>query len=166
MLWIGVPEYIYWSVLSVLIICSFAAIINYKKKKIVRICFFLLLIDFIILILCSTVFYRTSIDNRGFNLKPLWSYKAILEGQQYILPEIVMNITVFVPIGFFVSVLLKKMRLSQILLVGLFISITIECLQFILKKGFCEVDDIIHNTLGCLIGYIISVPLKLGRVKY
>ena len=36
---------------------------------------------------------------------------------------------------------------------GLFLSFAIESLQFVLKKGLAETDDIIHNTLGCLIGY-------------
>lgn len=33
------------------------------------------------------------------------------------------------------------------------ISFFIEILQLILCKGLCEVDDVMHKTLGCLIGY-------------
>lgn len=159
LLWIGVPEYVYWSILFTIIICLFVAIINHKKKNVIRNCSFFILLNYTYLILCSTVFYRIS-DHRGFDLKPLWSYKAILEGQQYVLPEIVMNIAVFVPIGYLGAILFKKNKPSQILLVGTLISFTIECLQFILKKGFCEVDDIIHNVLGCQIGYILCMTTK------
>ena len=38
---------------------------------------------------------------------------------------------------------------------GCGISVTIEALQFFFMRDFSEVDDVIHNTLGCLIGYIL-----------
>ena len=42
-----------------------------------------------------------------------------------------------------------------VLLIGCSISITIEALQFCFMKGFSEVDDAMHNTLGCLIGWFM-----------
>lgn len=40
-------------------------------------------------------------------------------------------------------------------LIGCCISFTIEALQFWFIKGFSEVDDVMHNTVGCLIGLLI-----------
>lgn len=40
-----------------------------------------------------------------------------------------------------------------VLLIGCSISITIEALQFCFMKGFSEVDDVMHNTVGCLMGW-------------
>jgi len=37
--------------------------------------------------------------------------------------------------------------------IGCSISTTIEVLQFCFMKGFSEVDDVMHNTLGCILGY-------------
>jgi len=31
-----------------------------------------------------------------------------------------------------------------------------------LKRGFCEVDDVMHNSLGCLIGYGIYKLVRYG----
>jgi len=53
----------------------------------------------------------------------------------------------------------------KVLLIGLFLSVGIEALQFFLKKGFPEVDDVIHNTLGCMIGYGVYSIAKLGYEK-
>lgn len=39
------------------------------------------------------------------------------------------------------------------LLIGCSISTTIEVLQFCFMKGFSEMDDVMHNTLGCILGY-------------
>ena len=41
------------------------------------------------------------------------------------------------------------------LLVSCGISVTIEALQFLFMRGFSEVDDVMHNTLGCLIGWFM-----------
>ena len=38
-------------------------------------------------------------------------------------------------------------------LASLSLSIMIELLQFILKRGLCETDDVIHNVLGAAIGF-------------
>ena len=45
------------------------------------------------------------------------------------------------------------MSFGAALLVGLCLSVSIEALQFVFKFGFSELDDVIHNTLGCMIGY-------------
>ena len=37
--------------------------------------------------------------------------------------------------------------------IGCSISTTIEVLQFCFMKGFSELDDVMHNTLGCILGY-------------
>jgi glycopeptide antibiotics resistance protein len=41
------------------------------------------------------------------------------------------------------------------LLIGGSISVTIESLQFFFMRGFSELDDVMHNTLGCILGYIL-----------
>ena len=33
------------------------------------------------------------------------------------------------------------------------LSIGIEVLQLVFKKGSFEIDDIIHNTVGCMLGF-------------
>ena len=35
------------------------------------------------------------------------------------------------------------------------ISVTIESLQFFFMRGFSEVDDVMHNTIGCIAGYML-----------
>ena len=44
---------------------------------------------------------------------------------------------------------------------GTGISVTIEALQFYFMKGFSEVDDVMHNTFGCILGYILVKGSRL-----
>ncbi|RGG05434.1 VanZ family protein [Coprobacillus sp. OM08-19] len=47
------------------------------------------------------------------------------------------------------------------LFIGFCISFSIEFMQLILCRGMFDVDDIIHNSLGFLIGILISNRIML-----
>ena len=66
-----------------------------------------------------------------------------------------MNVVVFIPVGLLLGSAFKQMTWWKALLIGCSISITIEALQFWFMKGFSELDDVMHNTVGCIMGYII-----------
>jgi len=70
---------------------------------------------------------------------------------------------VFIPIGLLLGCAFKQMTWWKALLIGCSISITVEALQFWFMKGFSEVDDVMHNTVGCFIGYGIFL---IGRYGY
>lgn len=73
-----------------------------------------------------------------------------------------MNVIVFIPIGMILCSLLRvKGSWLVALLIGCSISITIEALQFWFMKGFSEVDDVMHNTVGCLIGWFMVKGSRL-----
>ena len=59
----------------------------------------LLLIEYIFLIFCSTVFFRTTSELRKYDIHPFWSYKAIQDGREDLLAENIMNVVALVPVG-------------------------------------------------------------------
>lgn len=69
------------------------------------------------------------------------------------LPELVMNILVFIPIGVCLSLIIRGAKIGWIIASGATVSVCIEIMQLIFKKGCAEIDDVFHNTLGCLLGY-------------
>jgi len=117
----------------------------------------LLLIEYIFLIFCSTVFFRTTSELRKYDIHPFWSYD-----RPELLVENIMNVIVFIPVGLLLGSLLRvKGSCLIVLLIGCSISVTIEALQFWFMKGFSEVDDVMHNTIGCIAGYILVHGLRL-----
>ena len=74
-----------------------------------------------------------------------------------IIEEILMNIVMFIPVGILVAIYSKgnSANVKKPLLVGFLISFIIEILQLIFCKGCCETNDIIHNTIGCVLGYVV-----------
>lgn len=113
----------------------------------------LLLIEYIFLLFCSTVIFRPTGETRQYDFHPFWSYN-----RPDLLPENIMNVVVFIPVGVLLGFMFQgsrfKMTWWKALLIGCSISITIEALQFFFMKGFSELDDVMHNTLGCILGYM------------
>lgn len=73
------------------------------------------------------------------------------------------NVMLFMPFGYFVYVLFKPMRsFLPYFFFFLFMIIGVECIQYIWKVGSADIDDIILNMSGILILYII---LKFPYIK-
>ena len=115
--------------------------------------FVLLLLEYVVLLFATTVFSRNCSEAPRFNFIPFWSYWEITNGRHHLIPEIIMNVIVFVPVGLLLGLAFNKMKWKWVLLFSLLLSASIEILQFVLHRGFSELDDIMHNTLGCLIGF-------------
>ncbi len=69
--------------------------------------------------------------------------------------DCLLNITLFLPFGFFAGYLFKKTPLWKILLYALTFSICIELIQAIFHIGSCETDDVLNNTLGTFLGWLL-----------
>lgn len=63
-----------------------------------------------------------------------------------------MNVFLFMPFGFLLPFTLKR-GFFQTLLLGMVFSACIEAIQYFFSLGFCEFDDVFHNTLGTALGY-------------
>lgn len=80
---------------------------------------------------------------RSWIVNPTVVNKA--EAVQYLL-----NILFFIPYGLLIP---WKENWKRVFVTALVLSISIELSQYIFNLGWCEVDDVISNTLGALIGY-------------
>ena len=111
-------------------------------------------IGYVFLVLCTTIFFREETFVKRYHLYPLWSYTELYTT---ILAQLIMNIMMFVPIGFFVGGALKKKHIWNVIKIGFLLSLFIELTQLITTRGVFNVDDIIHNVLGCTIGFFCFV---------
>ena len=70
--------------------------------------------------------------------------------------NVIGNILLFIPLGFCIPLFFnKKNKLSKVILYGFTASLTIEVLQLFTPYSITDIDDIIFNTLGTVIGFII-----------
>ena len=154
----GIPVEIYCGLLGMFVV-GLLVLIWWKGLGLgLRYGTVLLLVEWIFLMLCAIVFFRETGAERGYNLMPFWSYWDYGKDSYFLemFGENILNVLLFVPVGFLAGCGLRGMTYKKVLFFGGGLSVFIELLQFIFKKGFCETDDIIHNVLGCMIGYGLS----------
>ena len=112
------------------------------------------LVLYLLFVLCFTVILRPiGIHSAQFEL--FWSYRRWFAGDWALGKEIIGNMLMFVPIGYLLSVIIKKRKANvlMIFIFALLLSAGIELLQFRLMRGLCEYDDIVSNSIGALFGY-------------
>ena len=103
--------------------------------------------------------------NLSFNLLPLID---IVNSPLEYIKNTILNIILFVPLGFLVPAIWKNYRSIKIMfLMGFALSVCIELLQ-IFTFRLTDIDDLITNTAGAVLGYYIGkrcsfkLPLKVA----
>lgn len=76
--------------------------------------------------------------------------------------QYIQNILFFIPYGLLFP---RKDNWKRVFVTALVLSISIELSQFIFNLGWCEVDDVISNTLGAMIGYWILWKVSKRKVE-
>ena len=80
--------------------------------------------------------------------------------------NIVLNIAMFIPAGILFPLVFPKLdRWYKVTAAGAGMSFVIELLQLILNRGAADIDDLITNTLGCVIGYSLLAAFRALRKK-
>lgn len=146
------------------IIASLIALYLLHSKKIIRSQAIsgLILLLFLGIVFGSTVFTRIPTE-RQYKLELFWSWKAVFwYHSREMLKENLLNCILLFPMGLLLP-LIFNYRLSwwKGLLAGLFVSGLIETSQLIFCRGLFEWDDMVHNSLGCMVGcMLMSVAIK------
>ena len=149
-----VPHEVYMALLFFFCVGLIILIVRFGLHRGLGLSMRLLLVEYVFLLYASTVFFRTMSEERECEFIPFWSYRAIMDGSEpQLLSENIMNIMVFIPVGVLSGVVFQGMNWKKLMMIGAGLSVGIEVLQLVFRKGFSEVDDVIHNTLGCAIGY-------------
>ncbi|MEI5909538.1 VanZ family protein [Bacillus spongiae] len=115
------------------------------------------------------IFYEKEYYFALMNLIPFQSIYGSLSHDYFMVPlrNIGGNILLFVPLGFIIPLRFKLSKLSKVLFVGFSVSLTVEIIQFLWLPGRSpDVDDLILNTLGALIGFLIFNSLVMLYEKF
>lgn len=95
------------------------------------------------------------------NLQLMWSYREMLAGYKYWKRDVIQNIQnilFFIPYGF----LFPWKRWIGVLAGGALLSTTIEVIQYIGGLGLAELDDVLCNTLGSMVGFwLFLIVMKI-----
>ena len=128
------------------------AIINKKKLVIYKDLLFLSFVLYMFLLfelVTSTDF--ESYSNNFIPFKEILRYKL---DSKLFYKNVLGNVLLFVPFGYFVCTFLKNKKLYISFIITLITSLSIELIQMNIGRSF-DIDDIILNLCGGIIGYLI-----------
>lgn len=146
---------------------------NRKKFRIIGKILFVLYIIFIIYFLIFSDWYgRTgTMEEYHYNLvlfreiKRFWNYREEV-GLFVMFTNLFGNVIIFIPFGFFMPMASKYRSIFSAVFYSFGLSLCVETFQLITKVGSFDVDDLLLNTVGGLVGYIIFVMGEALRRRH
>ena len=130
-----------------------------RIKKVLLILFRLMSVPYMLLIVFVTLIFRLPIHEHIVK-PPFWELQEVMNGNIRMLFDIILNTLMLVPFGFFVPLWIRKAdKPWKAALAGLIASLIIEIIQLATTRGFFEIDDLLHNTLGAFFGGILGCLL-------
>jgi glycopeptide antibiotics resistance protein len=128
---------------------------NHSHRKWWKPLLILLLICWGMALLLHTLLSRGRLDTT-VSLVPFQTYITVLRGgEKELLRSAFMNVLLFYPAGLLLLLLFPKWKGGWVLAGLVLISVSIEVCQYAFRLGYAEVDDVIHNTLGALLGLAV-----------
>lgn len=163
-----------WSTVLVLLAISWYAYKHiYRKYEMNRLTWIQggscwLLVSYILFLLFFTVLGRRSLDYYRYNFDIGYSFRDVIyNGTPNTITLIMVNIVIFVPVGFLGTLSAKRFGVFKALFIGIMLTSAIELSQLLLRNGTCEIDDLIINTIGTISGGFLAVLFRpvIRRIK-
>ena len=146
--------YIPWAFAVAAVIGAVGSVWLYKKNKGRKKRFFwqMLFAVYALVVIQLAFFSREpgSRDGINFVLFSTWGYTTVTHA------FFVENILMFVPFGFLAPICTQRLRpMWRCVLSGFACSTLLELCQLLTKRGYCELDDVLTNTFGALVGWCL-----------
>lgn len=139
-----------WVLTFVLVVGLCSRRVSDKKKFVL----WALLAEYLFIVLGVTLLFRSPMPARTIHLSPFWIYSVLgTAAHSDALKDIVHNLLLFLPFGALLAGINPSLKWYKVLLIGLACSLSIEVLQYAFLRGDAQTDDLLHNTVSCLIGW-------------
>lgn len=118
---------------------------------------------YLVIMLEVALFSREPGTRDSLDLVLLGTWGETLQSRAYVIENVIM----FIPYGMLLPVLVRKMRNPfWLVLASLGASVIIEGTQYVTKMGFCQIDDLVMNTLGGILGFFVFMAGYAIRAVY
>ena len=150
-------EFLFFVIVFIVVAFCLRQLVKRDKMKGFQAYACLAALTFLAIVYASTVFTRNPQTDYHYYLDLFWSWRAVFRGSREMLKEDILNIVLLLPLGGLLPFVFdKKICWWQGLLCGIVVSLGIEILQLVLKRGLFEFDDIMNNSIGCMLGCIFG----------
>ena len=147
-------RYVPWAlVIAAIGLLVMVVLLQKKEGRKMPLCFFRALFAVYVLVVIQITFFSREPGSRnGMNLElfSTWGYSVITHA------FFIENILMLVPFGILAPLCFPKLRpMWKCVLLGGCCSVCLELSQYITRRGYCELDDMLTNTFGVLCGCVL-----------
>lgn len=119
---------------------------------------------YIAVVLYLTLFCRERLElTESYIIIPRNKYYLVSIGWMPAVWEVVDNILLFIPLGILRPMVCVHISWKKVAIIAIATSASIEVCQLVFMLGLFELNDILHNTLGAVVGY--SIYLLFTKIK-
>ena len=145
------------TIFLVVIICIRITYIKVNHEKFIFYKEFLNIIFVIYALLLFQMLTNAELNTTGgLNLIPFTEILRYKIGTPGFNLNVIGNIVIFIPFGYFVSGYVKATKISHILFISVITSTTVESVQRFIGRSF-DVDDILLNVVGAITGFLFYI---------
>ena len=101
-----------------------------------------------------TFFERSPVMETRYNLIPF---------QEDSIYNVKSNVLLFIPLVPALCTLFSKMKVRTAFIIGVLASLAVELVQLVSHRGICDIDDLLENSLGVLIGAVFFLLIRKLR---
>ena len=153
---LGIPLIVLYESLIVTAVLVLLFLFLRRTRNEKKIIYWVLLIEYVFIVFSSTVLYRSTSPHSRVEAMPFWIYIELYKGNPAVTPlDIFNNIMLLFPVGALLACIFPKIKWSRVFLIGLAFSFGIEILQYVFQKGVSQLDDLVHNSIGCVAGWYL-----------
>lgn len=156
-----------WPMLIIILVIICSLRITYIITKHKRFLLHRELIYLISIMYLLCLFHVVTFQDVNYGTSNFVPFKEIFRysiGSHRFISNVLGNIMLFIPFGFLSSYLLKNRKFSIATILTVIASLTIETVQYYIGRVF-DIDDIILNLVGGIIGFLVFIGLDAIRNK-
>ena len=149
------PDVLPIIIIITVIACSLR--IAYLIKNHQKFCFYKEVFTLLFILYVTCLFVIVTIQDNNYGLSNFIPFKEMFRyqiGSRLFVKNIIGNILLFLPYGYFASDYLKSKNVWSIAFLTLLISVTIEIVQLNIGRTF-DIDDCLLNTCGGILGFYL-----------
>lgn len=146
-----------WPIIIIITVIACSLRLAYLIKNNIHFCFYKELFSLLFILYVMCLFEVVTLQDNNYGLSNIIPFREIFRysiGSRLFVKNIIGNILLFLPYGYFSSYYLNGKKVWPIAILTAIVSLTIEIVQLNIGRTF-DIDDVILNTCGGVLGFLI-----------
>jgi glycopeptide antibiotics resistance protein len=156
------PVYCWLVLVLILLLLWTLSAVKFQNSSVWKTLTVIAFVISIVLIVMVTLVFRQTSEDKGFSLIPFSSFE-IAKTHSDVYQEVMLNVVLFYPVGLTMPFVINRITNHPVIITiitSCILSVIIEIFQYLFNRGYAEIDDVIFNTLGVVIGSVSFLVFK------